>query len=306
MWVALQLFLFGASLSLVTNLGRLTLVFVWCFIVPCHKCGLPYNCFCLVLHCPLSQMWVALPLFLFGASLSLVTNLGRLTLVFVWCFIVPCHKFGSPYNCFCLVLHCPLSQMWVALQLFLFGASLSLVTNLGRLTLVFVWCFIVPCHKFGSPYPCFCLVLHCPLSQIWVALPLFLFGASLSLVTNLGRLTLVFVWYFIVPCHKFGSPYLVKVQQLKEQCTIPISVCRIFVYSNNGMAARFRILYVHTDVDACDCTEGLYEHCKTKRVCTESFIWKNKIPCQTRESNSHQYCTWPFGRCSANWAIPPH
>ena len=31
----------------------------------------------------------------------------------------------------------------------------------------------------------------------------------------------------------------------------------------------FRIFNVHTDVDACNCMQGLYEHCK--RVCTESW-----------------------------------
>ena len=30
----------------------------------------------------------------------------------------------------------------------------------------------------------------------------------------------------------------------------------------------FGIFNVHTDADACDCTQGLYRHCK--RVCTES------------------------------------
>ena len=60
---------------------------------------------------------------------------------------------------------------------------------------------------------------------------------------------------------------------------IPISVCSIFMCQNNGMAASvglskvylhsvFGIFNVRTDVDACDCTRGLYGH--RKRVRTES------------------------------------
>ena len=37
------------------------------------------------------------------------------------------------------------------------------------------------------------------------------------------------------------------------------------------------IFNVRTDVDACDCTRGLYGHCKT--VCTGRCLWeKNPLP----------------------------
>ena len=55
----------------------------------------------------------------------------------------------------------------------------------------------------------------------------------------------------------------------------------------------FGIFNLHTDLNACDCTRGLYGH--LKRVCTESWFWK-KIPCRTGDSNPRQYYTWLFSR----------
>ena len=49
---------------------------------------------------------------------------------------------------------------------------------------------------------------------------------------------------------------------------IPVSVCSNCLCLNSGMAARVWIFNVRTDVDACDCTRGLYGH--RKRVCTGS------------------------------------
>ena len=44
----------------------------------------------------------------------------------------------------------------------------------------------------------------------------------------------------LVPCGKFGWPYLGKPQQPQEQhyIPIPISVCSIFLCPNNGVAAN--------------------------------------------------------------------
>ena len=40
---------------------------------------------------------------------------------------------------------------------------------------------------------------------------------------------------------------------------------------------NYEIFNVHTDVNACDCTRGMYGH--RKRVCTESWLWdKNPLP----------------------------
>ena len=58
-----------------------------------------------------------------------------------------------------------------------------------------------------------------------------------------------------------------------------------------------------TDVDACDCTRGLYEH--RKRVCTESRLWeKLKNPCRSGESNPRQYCAWPIGPTLFHFPAP--
>ena len=68
----------------------------------------------------------------------------------------------------------------------------------------------------------------------------------------------LYIYIFLVllfPCGKFWL------------LPIPVaSVCSISVCPNNGMAASVWDFIVHTDVDACSCTWGLYAHCKI--VCT--------------------------------------
>ena len=57
----------------------------------------------------------------------------------------------------------------------------------------------------------------------------------------------------------------------------------------------YRIFKVHADVNACNCTQGLYRHCK--RVCTERWLWeKNLFPHWAIESAS--------AACRSN-TIPP-
>ena len=64
-----------------------------------------------------------------------------------------------------------------------------------------------------------------------------------------------------VPCGKFGSPYLGKAQQPQEQRYPFLPVCAVFsrvqtmVYGCQCLAFNVR-----TDVDAYDCTQGMYEH----------------------------------------------
>ena len=60
----------------------------------------------------------------------------------------------------------------------------------------------------------------------------------------------------------------------------------------------FEIFNVCTDVDACDCTQGLCRH--LERVCTGS------LPCHTWDSNLHISIApgFPVG-LSTRWAIPP-
>ena len=58
--------------------------------------------------------------------------------------------------------------------------------------------------------------------------------------------------------------------------------------------AVFEIFNVHTDVDACDCTRGLYGH--RTRVSAGSWLWERKIPCRTGDSNPRLYCARLFSR----------
>ena len=93
---------------------------------------------------------------------------------------------------------------------------------------------------------------------------------------------------FFVPCGIFMSPYLGKAQQPQEQRYPVLSVYAVF----SGVQTLVWLLVsgickVCTDVDACNCTQGLYGHCK--RACTE-ILTGRKMPCYTRDSNLHHYC----------------
>ena len=57
-----------------------------------------------------------------------------------------------------------------------------------------------------------------------------------------------------------GSPYLCKVQQPQEQCYVFLSVCVVFTCETMVWLPIFGIFNVCSDVDACDCTRGLYGH----------------------------------------------
>ena len=66
---------------------------------------------------------------------------------------------------------------------------------------------------------------------------------------------------------------------------------------------RSQCLKMLTDVDACDCIRGLYEH--RKRVCTETRLWeKLKNPCRSGESNPRQYYAWPIGTTLFHFPAP--
>ena len=48
-----------------------------------------------------------------------------------------------------------------------------------------------------------------------------------------------------------------------------------------------------TDVDACNCTCGLYEHHKTLRESAWQLTLEKKLPCHTAELNLCPHCVWP-------------
>ena len=69
------------------------------------------------------------------------------------------------------------------------------------------------------------------------------------------------------------SPYLHMAQQLQGQCYPYLSVCAVFscVQTMVGLPV-LEIFNVRTDVDACSCTQGLYNHHKI--VCIGSSFWE--------------------------------
>ena len=84
----------------------------------------------------------------------------------------------------------------------------------------------------------------------------------------------------------------------------PISVHAIFMCPNNGMAVCLRFLT----------RAQMLMHVVAHGGCTSDTVRESalevhtgrKIPCRTRDSNPHQYCTWLFSWLSTNWAIPGH
>lgn len=103
----------------------------------------------------------------------------------------------------------------------------------------------------------------------------------------------------------FGSFYLSKVTTA-ARVVLPItaSACRIFVFLNNGMDARFGDFNGRADVDLCDrtVTRGLCEH--RKRVCTVKCLWVKTTKIETGIEPS--YCACHFGPmlCHANVPYP--
>ena len=91
----------------------------------------------------------------------------------------------------------------------------------------------------------------------------FVFSASLSLAGNMGL------------------PHLCKVQQLQEQNYTHSHLCvQHFCVSKQWYGCQCLGFLTCTDVDACDCTQGLYRHCQ--RFCTESWPSSSDFCCCCR------------------------
>ena len=84
---------------------------------------------------------------------------------------------------------------------------------------------------------------------------------------------------------------------------IPTSVCSIFVCPNTGMASS---VWDTTHSHQCSqyfCVSQHWDGCQCLRflICTHMLMLVTgcrggtNIPCRTKESNLHQYCTWLFG-----------
>ena len=89
------------------------------------------------------------------------------------------------------------------------------------------------------------------------------------------------VFFVVLNCpfqRKFGSPYQGKAQQLQEQCYPLLLVFAVFLCVQTMVwLPVFAIFNMSTVVDACECTRGLYGHCR--RVCSECWLWeKTPLP----------------------------
>ena len=87
----------------------------------------------------------------------------------------------------------------------------------------------------------------------------------------------------IIPGGKSGLPHWGKATAAtRAVLTIPTRVCSVFSPPNNGMAASAflkDLFNVPTNVDACNCTLGLYECRKSiiGRSCHKYHVCHNKI-----------------------------
>ena len=93
--------------------------------------------------------------------------------------------------------------------------------------------------------------------------------------------------YFSIPCGKFGSPYMGKTTAAaRAALPIPTKCVQYSVCPNNGMCACAWDYCRVRNVYACDCTRGLYGHCR-KRVCTESGLGNKPL---TAPGNRTRIC----------------
>ena len=84
----------------------------------------------------------------------------------------------------------------------------------------------------------------------------------------------------------------VRLQQPREQHYLFLPVSAGFLWVQTMVWSQcLRFFYVRTDVDACDCTWGLYKHHNKVSLKADSG---RKIPCLIGELNLHWYCAWLF------------
>ena len=65
----------------------------------------------------------------------------------------------------------------------------------------------------------------------------------------------------------------------------------------------FGIFDMHTDVDVCNCTQGLYGHHSESALEVDSG---RKIPCCIEDLSPCEYCAWLFSRTLYQLNYPQH
>ena len=82
----------------------------------------------------------------------------------------------------------------------------------------------------------------------------------------------------------------VKLQQPQEQCYPFLPLCAVSVRVQTMVQlSTFGIFDVHTDADACACTQEPYEYCKSA---LKVYSKREKNPCCTGKLSHCQYCAW--------------
>ena len=152
---------------------------------------------------------------------------------------------------------------------------------------------------------------------------------------NVVLLLFLFTLDFIFPRGKFGSPYLIRHSSCREQrypflpvcsvsscvqTTVWLPVCAVSscvqtmvwlpVCAVSSCVQTmvwlpvFGFFNVRTDVDACDCTRGLYGH--RQKVGTGKLTGR-KISCRTGTRTRVTIIVWLFGRtvCPPNLSPRP-
>ena len=141
--------------------------------------------------------------------------------------------------------------------------------------------------------------------SLYTFFPLFHFhlhqGHSAAL-PNSSSHTHGFLFFFVLSTlslvGKSGRFTRVRLPQLQEQHYPFLTVCTVFSCVQTTVWLPMLVIFnVHMDVNACDCTQGLYTHCK--RVCLH---WKLNRGGESLPALGNQIClnnvqVW----CSTNW-----
>lgn len=127
----------------------------------------------------------------------------------------------------------------------------------------------------------------------------------------------IFVFlYFVIPCRKFGLPFLGEAQQLQERCypfliityiyhtiisalsahitvnTCILPMCAVFLLVQTvAELPAFHIFNMHTNVDACNCSQRLYKCFRESALKIDSG---EDISYCIEESKPCQNCAWLF------------